>query len=112
MCIEEATRLKLVNRDSHSVSLTVAGKTFLEGSEKALSVLEDAHRQANLVDSGIEGIIKIGHKDLVISSDLPKLIGIFNEQYPRIVLDFFMGGTEEILNKKKRTRYRFCHRAY
>ena len=99
MCIEEATGLKLVNRDSHSVSLTVAGKTFLEGSEKALSVLEDAHRQANLVDSGIEGIIKIGHKDLVISSDLPKLIGIFNEQYPRIVLDFFMGGTEEILNK-------------
>ena len=99
MSIEEATGLKLVNRNSHSVSLTTAGKTFLEGCEKALIFLEDAHNKAKLVDRGIEGSIKVGHTDLAISSDLPKLIGAFNDQYPKIILDFFMGGTQQILTK-------------
>ena len=99
MSIEEATGLKLVNRNSHSVSLTTAGKTFLEGCEKAIIFLEDAHCKAKLVDRGIEGSIKIGHTDLAISSDLPKLIGAFSDHYPKIILDFFMGGTQQILTK-------------
>ena len=99
MGMEEALQIKLVNRDSHNVSLTDAGIIFLEGCEKAIKILEKYHYDASLKHKGLSGALRIGHTSMAINSNLPSILNTFNLKNPEISIEPFQGFTDEIIKK-------------
>lgn len=108
MAIEEALDVKLVERNSHMVLLTSAGEAFLDGCRDTFAALENADRRTRLVESGYEGIVRIGYTDFAISADLPSLLHNFRRRFPRIVLEPFQGSTQELLGALEQQRLDVC----
>ncbi len=97
IALEDALDVKLVERNSHDVKLTPAGKAFLSGCREAFDVLEKASRRATLIQRGFEGSIRVGYTDFAISSDLPNVLRGFRKRFPGVILEPFQASTRELL---------------
>ena len=95
--LEDSLGVRLVDRDSQSVSLTSAGEAFLGGSSEALTALQNAVARARLFENGFAGRIRTGYTDFAISSVLPEIFCAFKQAYPDILLEPFQAATRDLL---------------
>ncbi len=86
--LEEEIAVKLLERDTVSVSLTKAGEIFLEDSQKLLAQAELAVERANEAQSGHRGKLRIGSVGIIATDFLPKTLRIFNQKYPGVEVSF------------------------
>ena len=96
--LEEALGLHLVERDSQSVNLTLAGEALLVGSGEALTSMQNAIVRARLFQQGLAGSLRIGYTDFAISSVLPDILCAFKQDFPEIALEPAQGATRDLLN--------------
>jgi DNA-binding transcriptional LysR family regulator len=86
--LEDEIAVKLLDRDTVSVSLTKAGEIFLEDSQKLLVQAEQAIERANQAQSGHRGKLRIGSVGIIATDFLPKTLKIFNQKYPGVEVAF------------------------
>lgn len=86
--LETEIGVKLLERDTVSVSLTQAGEVFLEDSQKLLNHADLAIERAHEAQSGHRGKLRIGSVGIIATDFLPKTLKIFHQKYPGVEVAF------------------------
>ena len=86
--LENEIAVKLLERDTVSVSLTKAGEMFLSDVQKILVQAEQAIERANEAQSGHRGKLRIGSVGIIATDFLPKTLKIFHQKYPGVEVEF------------------------
>lgn len=97
--LENALGFSVVQRNNQGVELTAAGEVFLKGCKEAISVLENAFTDAELLGQGFAGRLRIGYTEFAISADLPHILSRFNSEFPRVIQDSVEGDTASLLRQ-------------
>lgn len=86
--LEDEIGVKLLERDTVSVSLTKAGEIFLEDSQQLLLDTESAIQRAAEAQAGHRGKLRIGSVGIIATDFLPKTLKIFHQEYPGVEVEF------------------------
>jgi LysR family transcriptional regulator, benzoate and cis,cis-muconate-responsive activator of ben and cat genes len=86
--LEDEISMKLLDRDTVSVSLTKAGEFFLEDSKKLLVQAERAIERARQAQSGNRRKLRIGSLGIIAPEFLPHMLERFKRMYPGVEVAF------------------------
>ncbi len=81
--LEDSLNVRLFDRINRKISLTDAGKTFFEYSERLLHLIDEINGVMNEFSSGDVGRLILGASSTVGIFVLPKFLGEFKELYPK-----------------------------
>lgn len=84
--MEEELGVRLFDRHSRAVSLTPAGRAFVEQARTLLAGLDQAMRSARATARGERGQLRIGFTSLAAWTLLPGLLRRFSDRYPEVEL--------------------------
>jgi DNA-binding transcriptional LysR family regulator len=93
--LERALGVRLFERDNRRVELTTAGETFLTEARRILALASGALEQAQRIQAGSAGTLRIGFTAVSTFSVLTSLLNIISDAYPDIHLDLFEMVTKE-----------------
>jgi LysR family transcriptional regulator, transcriptional activator of the cysJI operon len=96
--LEEDLRLRLFDRSGTRTSLTGAGKILLKYAERSARVLEDARAALARLDGEVSGDLKLGASTTIAQYILPRILGAFLKDHPKVTLSVVSGNTEEIVD--------------
>jgi DNA-binding transcriptional LysR family regulator len=87
--LEEATGRRLLDRDTHRVSITADGEVMLDHARRVL----DAHDRMGRYLSGtpLRGRLRIGASEDFVLSALPDVLADFVRRYPEVNLELTAG---------------------
>jgi DNA-binding transcriptional LysR family regulator len=97
--LERALGVRLFERDNRRVELTTAGETFLTEARRILALASSALEQAQRIQAGSAGTVRIGFTAVSTFSVLTSLLNLVSEAYPDIHLDLFEMVTGEQISK-------------
>ena len=97
--LERAVGVRLFERDNRKVELTTAGEAFLTEARRILALASGALEQAQRIQAGSAGTIRIGFTATSTFSVLTSLLDLVSEAYPDIHLDLFEMVTREQISK-------------
>jgi DNA-binding transcriptional LysR family regulator len=97
--LERALGVRLFERDNRRVELTTAGETFLTEARRILALASGALEQAQRIQAGSAGTVRIGFTAVSTFSVLTTLLSLLSEAYPDIHLDLFEMVTSEQISK-------------
>jgi DNA-binding transcriptional LysR family regulator len=97
--LERALGVQLFERDNRRVELTTAGETFLTEARRILALASGALEQAQRIQAGSAGTVRIGFTAVSTFSVLTSLLNLVSEAYPDIHLDLFEMVTREQISK-------------
>lgn len=86
--LEEAIGEPLLIRSNRSVSLTEAGRVFLDKAQRIVEELDDAVELTRQAGSGEQGRLRIGYTDMALLGCLPEVVQAFRERYPGVDVEF------------------------
>lgn len=84
--LEQELKILLFDRSNRNVRITDAGSTFLEGCRGIMNAVERTIEDAQQVQRGQIGNLRIGYTDMAIAGVLPTLLKTFQAKHPGIVL--------------------------
>jgi len=88
MAIEKRLRVRLLNRNSHKLSLTEAGSFYLERCKAILQDLKDTELELESLSSAPRGTLRIACCDTCIPGlGLANVLAEYRRRYPDVVLD-------------------------
>jgi DNA-binding transcriptional LysR family regulator len=85
--LEELVGVKLLDRSKHAVSLTPAGRAFLDDARALLAQGQRAIDTARRASEGLTGRITIGFMGSVSYELLPRILRDFRTRFPAIHVD-------------------------
>lgn len=94
--LENQLDFLLINRDNNVISLTEAGKLFVQYSDRILSLCEESCRALNDLKSGDRGNLIIGASQTIGTYLMPRILAIFAQSYPQINLEVHVDSTRVI----------------
>jgi DNA-binding transcriptional LysR family regulator len=97
--LERALGVRLFERDNRRVELTTAGETFLTEARRMLALASGALEQAQRIQAGSAGTVRIGFTAVSTFSVLTSVLNLISEAYPDIHLDLFEMVTGEQISK-------------
>lgn len=87
--LEDELRAKLFERDKRHVSLTQAGRLFLDQARSILAQAEAAKTEARSAASGVLGKLSLGYTaSSMFNAVLPRAIRSFQQAYPQVALSY------------------------
>jgi len=95
--LEEDLGLRLFDRSGTRTSLTAAGKLLLKYAERSARVLDDARAALAKFDGEVSGELRLGASTTIAQYILPRILGAFLKDNPRVTLSVESGNTEEIV---------------
>ena len=88
MAIEKRLRVRLLNRNSHKLSLTEAGSFYLERCKAILQALHKTELELESLSSAPCGTLRIACCDTCIPGlGLAQVLAEYRRRYPEVVLD-------------------------
>lgn len=84
--LESIVGERLVERDTHRVSLTPAGQAFLVEARRTLAQADETVQAARRAARGQRGQVRIGYVAPAGLDTLPKLVRRMNQRHPDVVL--------------------------
>lgn len=84
--LETRLGILLINRNSNKVSLTDAGKLFLQYAERILALCEESCRALNDLQQGDRGSLTVGASQTIGTYLMPRVLALFAQSYPQISL--------------------------
>jgi len=92
------TRLGVIlfNRENSTISLTEAGKVFLQYSERILALCEESCRALNDVKNGDRGNLTVGASQTIGTYLMPRVLALFAQNYPQINIQVQVDSTRMI----------------
>ncbi len=82
--LEDATGVRLVNREGAGVSLTPEGKLLYDFARKVLFLREDVKERMARLQNTSSGAVQISASTLPAAYILPQVLHLFRKQYPEI----------------------------
>jgi DNA-binding transcriptional LysR family regulator len=84
--LEEEIQVRLLERDTHRVVLTAAGRSFLENCRRTMRDVEDSTRTARRIARGEAGQISIGFVASLGLGLLPAVLRAYRRKFPQVDL--------------------------
>lgn len=95
--LEEELGVRLIDRNTRSLSLTRAGLAFYQRAEQILGLMQTAANEAKDVEYGVNGVLTIGSPPAIGNLYIPDRIKRFHQQYPHVRFQWREGNTYRIL---------------
>lgn len=95
--LEEELGLRLFDRSGTHISLTSAGKLLLRYAERSAGILEEAKSALAKLNGEVSGDLRLGASTTVAQYILPRMLGAFLRENPRVSLSIMSGNTEAIV---------------
>jgi LysR family transcriptional regulator, transcriptional activator of the cysJI operon len=96
--LEEDLGIQLFDRSGSRVALTAAGKTLLGYAEKAHALLQRAEHEVAAMGGELAGRLALGASTTIAQYVLPRMLGEFFSQFPRVQPSLISGNTEHIVD--------------
>lgn len=84
--LENRLGIILINRNNNKISLTDAGKLFLQYAERILALCEESCRALNDLQHGDRGNLTVGASQTIGTYIMPRVLALFAKNYPQINL--------------------------
>ena len=97
--LENNLGVRLINRQTHKISLTQNGKVFLKYSERILALCEESCRALTKNEKKEQEELKIGTNQLLGYYFFPKLFGLSNQGFQHINANIKIDSTERVANQ-------------
>lgn len=95
--LEDDLGLRLFERAPNGVSLTAKGSLLLRYAQEAAALVAEAEQKLASEDGQMSGQFAVGASTTIAQYVLPRLIGAFLAEHPRVNLLLHSGNTEEIV---------------
>jgi len=105
--LEKSLSLRLFDRTSREVRLTKAGEVFLEHASKILFSRKDLLNALSEFSHGIRGELSLGASTIPGEYLLPRLMGDFKKEHPRLSISLKIADTKEIVQYVLRDNVEF-----
>jgi DNA-binding transcriptional LysR family regulator len=97
--LESRLSISLLNRENNIVSLTQAGKLFLEYSERILALCEESCRVLNDLKTGDRGNLIVGASQTIGTYLMPRVLALFAQNHPQINIEVHVDSTRKIAKR-------------
>jgi len=95
--LENDLGVRLFDRSAGRISLTSQGEVLLGYANKSVGLLADAEREIGSVDGNVAGDLSLGVSTTIAQYVLPRLLGAFLTEHPRVQFQLHSGNTSEIV---------------
>jgi len=95
--LENDLGVRLFDRSANRVTLTAQGSTLLRYAKKIASLSAEAEQKLTADDGQSSGDLALGVSTTIAQYVLPRLIGAFLDEHPRVQLSLHSGNTEEVV---------------
>ena len=95
--LEEDIGVQLFDRTGAHITLTAAGKILLERSEQSNALLAQAEHDIAALSGEHAGQLALGASTTIAQYVLPRLLGEFRREHPRVRPTLVSGNTEHIV---------------
>jgi LysR family transcriptional regulator, transcriptional activator of the cysJI operon len=96
--LEEDIGVQLFDRTGSHIALTEAGKILLAHSQQANALFLEAEQQIGALSGDHAGELALGASTTIAQYVLPRLLGEFSREHPRVHLTLISGNTEQIVD--------------
>jgi DNA-binding transcriptional LysR family regulator len=96
--LEDELGVRLLERTSRRIALTLAGKEALQDARAVLASADLMRRRAQEAALGLMGSLSIGFISLPAYSFLPPLLRRFTQDYPRVKVSLLEGTTDQLIH--------------
>ena len=96
--LEEQLGVVLLHRSQRHVTLTTAGRLFLEDCLIAQKAMERADQRVLMAHQGKAGVLVIGYTDFAINGRLPSILADFYRAFPEVNIDLVRRNSHEQLD--------------
>ena len=103
--LEESLGCELFDRSTRPVSLTSAGRAFLEDARAILKQMSRAAERAHDASSGLSGTLRVGYLRGYERSDLSAEMRLFHQQNPNVLITFYRDSTDALAGHLLRKAY-------
>jgi LysR family transcriptional regulator, low CO2-responsive transcriptional regulator len=97
--LEDYFGLKLFHRTTKKIELTEAGRQLKPYARKCLDLMRDTDLAMAAFTRMVEGRLQLGASMTMAEFIMPRLLGPFNKQYPRISISMKVMNTTQILDE-------------
>lgn len=94
--LEDRLNISLINRENTTISLTEAGKLFLQYSERILALCEESCRALNDLQVGDRGQLKVGASQTIGTYLMPRILALFAQNHPQMNIQVYVDSTRII----------------
>ncbi len=102
--LEEDLGVQLFDRSGGHIRLTEAGSVLQQYTQRANALLDEAERAIAAVTGDHAGHLALGASTTIAQYVLPRLLGEFGKQHPRVLPTLISGNTEQIVGAVERQR--------
>jgi DNA-binding transcriptional LysR family regulator len=102
--LEEDLGVRLFDRTGTRVQLTPAGQILLGYARQASSLLVQAEQEISALSGDHAGHLALGASTTIAQYVLPRILGEFQNQFPRVHSTLISGNTERIVEAVERGR--------
>ena len=96
--LEEDIGVQLFDRTGARIALTEAGKVLLRYSQQASALFAQAEQKIAALSGDRAGELALGASTTIAQYVLPRLLGEFTGEHPRVHLTLISGNTEQIVS--------------
>src|SRR6476659_8406690 len=97
--LEEELNQQLFDRLPRSVVMTEAGRCLLPYARVILTAIADAGRAVSSLEAEVSGPLSVGAIPSIALYILPRLIGRFQQAYPKVTFELFEDTTEKLAQR-------------
>jgi DNA-binding transcriptional LysR family regulator len=95
--LETDLGVRLFDRSANRVALTRQGTILLRYAERIAALASEAERELGVGNGQFSGELSLGVSTTIAQYVLPRLIGAFRDEHPRVQLSLYSGNTEEVV---------------
>jgi DNA-binding transcriptional LysR family regulator len=95
--LEEDIGVQLFDRTGAHIALTEAGRILLRCSHQANALFVKAEREIDALSEEFAGQLALGASTTIAQYVLPRLLGMFTREHPRVHPTLISGNTEKIV---------------
>jgi DNA-binding transcriptional LysR family regulator len=95
--LEDDLGVRLFDRAANRVSLTTHGSLLLDYAKKIASLVFEAEQKLGAQDGKLSGELALGVSTTIAQYVLPRLLGAFLNEHPRVQFSLQSGNTSEIV---------------
>lgn len=97
-CVEEELGVRLFDRSTNPMTLTYAGKCYMDSARKILMESDQLHRELRDITQHMSGKLTLGTSRDRASYMMPRILTGFSAQYPDIQFEVFTASGQKLFD--------------